>query len=347
MRARLADVAKMAGVAPNTASMILNKRPECWASKATKQRVFDAASQLDYRPSRAALGIRLGRFKAIGLILPDLYNPFYAHFADMFDRALREHDYLLVLENGRADIAYMKECQETILDRHIDAVCYFMADVKAHEAYLKRAAHMGKSVLAMAGPTDKPFKFDAVVTDFNNAINEATSHLVALGHKRFAFISSVPKGLDPGSRPALFSAGLIEKGIDPNAIDLVQCGYELSEVRESFRSYLEKKGPNRPTAALCLDDLTAIGAIKAIADLGLSVPKDFSIIGVNDIPIGDFLPQSLSTIAQPVAEMTAAAAELIVRRLSKEGKEAPPETRYFASRYIAKQTTAQQPKTIN
>ena len=77
MRARLKDVAAKAGVAPNTASTILNRRPNSWASKETEQRVFDAAKELGYRPSRAALGLRMGSFKTIGLVIPDLHNPYY------------------------------------------------------------------------------------------------------------------------------------------------------------------------------------------------------------------------------------------------------------------------------
>ena len=86
MRARLIDVAARAGVAPNTASTILNNRPDSWASKETRERVLLAAKELNYRPSKAALGVRLGRYNTIGLVVPDLHNPFYPVLADYLAR---------------------------------------------------------------------------------------------------------------------------------------------------------------------------------------------------------------------------------------------------------------------
>ena len=125
MRARLKDVAEKAGVAPNTASTILNRRPNSWASKETEERVFAAAKELGYRPSRAALGLRLGSFKTVGLVIPDLHNPVYTTFADLLEQRMREHGYDLIVEHSRTDVNYEKHCLDSILDRQIDAVTYF------------------------------------------------------------------------------------------------------------------------------------------------------------------------------------------------------------------------------
>jgi len=341
MRARLKDVAAKAGVAPNTASMILNRRPGSWASDATKRRVFDAAKELGYRPSRAALGIRTGRFKAIGVVLPDL-NPLYIHFIDCLERFLRARDYFLVIENGRADVAFEAACLDSILDRQIDGLCYFMGDPVAHESYSKKAESRGKCVVAIGGPSPEPFSFDAVLTDFNVAISQAVDHLADLGHRHFVFLCALAKGREAGDRPTLFKDLLGRHGIAPEAVEVVSCGHELMDARDAFGAFLDQRKSPRPTALFALNDTAAIGAIRAATERGLRVPEDLSVIGVDNIPVGECLPRSLTTIAQPVEEMAEAAADLLIRRL-EAGEDVAPESRYFASRFLVKETTAPPP----
>lgn len=339
MRATLKDVAKMAGVAPNTASMILNRRPESWASDATKKRVFDAAESLNYRPSRAALGIRLGRFRAIGLVVPDIDNPFYANFAARLDEALKRRDYYLVLENGRGDPAFIREYMHSILDRHIDGVCCFMGDTAAHLDYLEEVKKAGKVALAIGGPGRAPHPFDSVLTDFNAALGEMVDHLLTLGHQHFAFLSALHAGEKAGDRPVLFRSLLQSRGVAAENISLIPCGASLAESCEGFGNYLNSQSARHATAVFCIDDIAAIGAIRAAAMRGLNVPQDISIVGVNDIPVGRFLARNLSTIAQPIEEMTSAAAELLVDRLENKQMDPSPLNRYFASRFIARETT--------
>ena len=95
---RLKDVAAAAGVAVNTASTILNRRPNSWASKETEERVFKAASELGYRPNRAALGLRIGRFNAVGLLVADINNPFYTAFAHFLTLEAERQGYDVVIE---------------------------------------------------------------------------------------------------------------------------------------------------------------------------------------------------------------------------------------------------------
>lgn len=339
VRARLVDVAKMAGVAPNTASTILNKRPGSWASEETRKRVIEAATKLGYRPNRAALGIRLGRFQAIGLVVPELHNPFYTHFADVLDRALQEKDYFLVIENGRGNTSSYEKCLETILNRHVDGVCYFMGSVKEHLEFIEHANAAGKTTCVLAGTPAEPFPFDAVVTDFAEPMRAVVEHLVSLGHKRFAFLISVFQGQEAGDRPLFFRSFLEEHRIPPENIHFIECGHQLPEVHAAFSAYLDAHPTDRATALMCLDDLAAIGCLRAAAERGIEIPRDLSLVGVNNIPIGDFLPRRLTTIAQPIEEMALAAAELLTRRLAAGQRDCPPVTRYFPSRFIVKEST--------
>lgn len=343
MRARLKDVAAKAGVAPNTASTILNRRPNSWASKETEERVFAAAKELGYRPSRAALGLRLGSFKTVGLVIPDLHNPVYTTFADLLEQRMREHGYDLIVEHSRTDLNYEKHCLDSILDRQIDAVTYFVSDLQSHLDFIAHAAKASKHVVAMTGPSTEAFPFDAVEMDFSEGIISAVDHLLELGHERFAFLCALSKGQEAGDRPEVFNKMLLERGIPENQNFFIPCAHDLSSARNTFGAFLDGFSGERPTALIAMNDLTAIGAIRAANERGIRVPEDLSVIGIDNIPLGEYLLHRLTTIAQPLEELAHATAELMLQRLDKKAESTPPQSRKFKAKLLIKETTAESP----
>ncbi|TVP80198.1 MAG: LacI family transcriptional regulator [Puniceicoccaceae bacterium] len=346
MRARLKDVAEKAGVATNTASTILNRRPNSWASKETEARVFKAAEDLGYRPSRAALGLRLGSFHTIGLIIPDIHNPVYATFADFLEIRMRDANYDLILENSRNDLEYEQHCLESILERQIDAVVYFVSDHDRHLEFLKKAKKAGKRVVGLTGPSDgKKFAFDAVELDFSKGVTDAVSHLLELGHKRFAFLCALAKGQSAGDRPELYNKLLKKRGVPEKNNSFISCSHDLQSAKESFGDFLDKAGDARPTALIAMNDISAIGAIRAARERNIRVPEDLSVIGVDNIPVGNFLHSSLSSIAQPLQELADATADILLTRLNDKDKASKAKTlsRKFHAKLVLKETTAKPP----
>jgi LacI family transcriptional regulator len=340
MRARLKDVAERAGVATNTASTILNRRPNSWASKETAARVFKAAEELGYKPSRAALGLRLGSFKTVGLVIPDLHNPVYTTFADLLAQRMRESGYDLILEHSRTDLNYEKHCLESILDRQIDAVTYFVSDLERHLEFLKRAEKTSKHVVAMTGPSEEPFPFDAVEMDFSDGIVAAVDHLLELGHEHFAFLCALAKGQGAGSRPDLFDKMLKERGIPESQNSFIPCAHDLQSARSTFGAFLDGFKGKRPTALIAMNDLTAIGAIRSANERGIRVPEDLSVIGIDNIPLGRCLPRQLTTIAQPLEDLASATAEILLERLANKGSKTAPRSRQFKAKLLIRETTA-------
>jgi DNA-binding LacI/PurR family transcriptional regulator len=340
MRARLKDVAARAGVATNTASTILNRRPNSWASKETAARVFKAAEELGYKPSRAALGLRLGSFKTIGLVIPDLHNPVYTTFADLLEKKMRDNGYDLILEHSRTAVQHEKHCLESILDRQIDAVTYFVSDLSSHLEYLKLAAKTSKHVVALTGPSEEPFSFDAVEMDFSGGIIAAVEHLLGLGHKHFAFLCALAEGQEAGGRPEVFNRLLRERGIPEENNIFIPCAHYLQSARNAFGAFLDGLPGERPTALIAMNDLTAIGAMRAASERGIRVPEDLSVIGIDNIPLGEFLPRQLSTIAQPLDDLASATAELLLRRLQAGKDELEPKSIQLEAKLLIKETTA-------
>lgn len=342
MRARLKDVAERAGVATNTASTILNRRSNSWASKATEARVFKAAEELGYRPSRAALGLRLGSFKTVGLVVMDLHNPFFTVFADLLERRLKDRRFDLILEHSRTDFDFEYHCLDSILERQIDGVAYFVSDLDRHLEFLKKAKKAGKAVVGLTGPseTGQVYSFDTVEMDFASGMQQAVAHLVGLGHKKFVFLCAVAKGQKPGSRPELFNQFLAKHGITPDAVSLVECGHDLQSARSSFNAFLEGCGPNRPTALIAMNDLSAIGAMRAAYDRGLLIPEDLSVIGIDCIPLGDYLYRPLSSIEQPLEALAHSTADILLERLSEEKPRfSKPKSVKYTSKFVDKGTT--------
>lgn len=338
MRARLIDVAARAGVAPNTASTILNNRPDSWASKETRERVLLAAKELNYRPSKAALGVRTGRYNTIGLVVPDLHNPFYPVLADYLDQAIAAHGYDLILEHTRNDLASEKHCFQSILDRQVDGVALIVSDPELHRPFLAGLAKSGPPAVALAAKPDVPLPIDAVVSDFSQGFAQAIDHLIGLGHRRFAFLCALAKGQDDGRRPELFRSLLGAKGIAAEDIFFVRCEHHIASARDAFRDLLRRTKTKRPTALIALNDLSAIGAIRAAADEALHVPRDLSVIGVDNIPLGEYLPVALTTISQPITEMVACTADLLIQRIAGKASARPSQTNFRTSLVLREST---------
>ncbi len=322
MKARLIDVAARAGVAPNTASTILNNRSGSWASKVTRERVLKAADELQYRPSKAAQAVRLGRFNTVGLVVPDLHNPYYPVLADYMKTAFQKRKIDLVLEHTGNEFETEQLVFQTMLDRQVDGAVFYLGDSELHREYLGELAQAGLPVVAFAALTDEPLPVDSVVIDFREGFRQAIDLLVNNGHRRFAFLSALGKGQGDGNRGELFKKLLSEKGIPSEDVNFVSCEHQIGSARDAFLELINETEDRRPTALIAMNDLSAIGAMRAAKEAGLSIPDDLSVVGVDDIPLGAYLPVALTTMAQPIEAMVLEATDLLMKRILKKGKPA-------------------------
>jgi len=342
MRARLIDVAARAGVAASTASTILNNRPNSWASKETRERVLLAAKELNFHPNKAALGVRLGHYKTIGLVVPDMRNPFYPVLADYLDQAAAAHGYDLILEHSRNDLASEQHCFESILQRQVDGVALVVSDPELHLPFLAQLAVSGPPAVALAAKSDVVLPIDSVLSDFSEGFAQAVDHLIKLGHKRFAFLCALARGQADGNRPELFRTLLGKKGIKHKDITFLRCEHEVASARKAFRELLQQSKSNRPTALIALNDLSAIGAMRAAVDEKLSLPQDLSVIGVDNIPLGEYLPVALTTIAQPIDAMVKRTVHMLVKRIEGKAAARPSQT-VFQTELLVRESTAKAP----
>lgn len=336
-RVRLKDVAERAGVAVNTASTILNRRPNSWASEATVERVFAAAEALGYRPNRAAVALQSGRFQTIGLLVADLNNPYFTYVASLFGEAVEALGYDLVIESWRTELEREKKLLQDFADRNVDGVLAFVSDVDTHHEIFKSQAAAGVPfvVLGMLGAGEVPV--DLVMPDFAPGLATAAATLHADGHRRFAMLDARSAGQRAGKRPALFEENV--RALDGAALEMIRCGPAIDQARQAMAAVLARA--DRPTAVVALNDLTAIGVMRAAIDAGLRVPDDLSVIGIDGVPMGTQLPISLSTIAQPHAEMVAQAVDFLMSRIN--GTDDAPRRAEFQTTFIARESSGAVP----
>lgn len=337
MRVRLKDVAARAQVAVNTASTILNRRPNSWASKETVDRVFQAAEELGYRPNRAALGLRIGRFHAIGLLIADLNNPFYTTFAHHLTLEAEKAGYDVVIESWRSDLERERKCLEEILNRQLDGVVAFLSDPTTHSAFLASRFTSGTPFVVFGTSKGVELPVDCVVSDFEVGLRQAIAALVSGGHRRVAFLSALAEGQSDGHRSRLFTELMGEQGSAGVEHELLRCGPEVESAYRAARERLE--GGNRPTAILTMNDLAALATIRAAVDAGLSVPEKLSVVGVDNIPLGTFLPVNLSSISQPIAEIAAKAWELVLSRIESGSEAGAPRSVVFPTEFVEREST--------
>ena len=339
MRTRLKDVAQKAGVAINTASTILNRRSNSGASKETAARVFKAAEDLGYQPSRAAVALRMGKFNAIGLIVPDLQNPFYANLAETLETEIARHGYDLVLESSRANVQRETDHLRSIMDRQVDGMVCILIDHERNYSTLQEYHRRGKAVVAMHERGVGGVPVDAVTVDFHAGTTQAVQYLVGLGHRTIAFLLAVCPGQQEGDRPEVFRKLVQECGFGPGDVSFVRCDHTIASARAATSALLRRPGVGRPTAILAHNDLAAIGVIRGALDLGLKVPGDLSVVGVDHTPIGQHLTTALTTVEQPVQRMVAAAVELLLRRM-EDPRYAEAQEHAFSTRLVLGESTA-------
>lgn len=307
--ATIDDVAAHAGVGVGTVSRVLNDSPK--VSEATRERVRQAMSVLDYRPSPLARGLSRGRSHSIGAVVP-----FFTH-ASAVERlrgvvaGLGSGGYDLVL----FDVESPEHRAEHLaaLTRRDRAAGLLVISLPPPPEELARLVDAGVPVVLIDARGDG---VPQVVTDDVQGGRIATTHLVELGHRRIAYVGEPPDNPFGFTATTLRERGfrevLDEIGVAPASVSY--CEHDRFVARDLAGALLE--GPDRPTAVFASSDVQASGVLSAAADAGLRVPDDVSVIGFDDIEISQYA--GITTVRQPLFESGRLGAELLLSHLTGE-----------------------------
>lgn len=319
-----ADVARLAGVSRATVSYVVNDQAggRVTISQETRQRVLAAVEKLSYVTDARAQALRSGSTKTIGLIIPDIRNPHFWEVAAGVEQEAFVAGYHILLSSISPESSYAEDIFENLSRRRIDGLVmvpsfiYESAEAKKTLADLLR--RRVPIVGMMADHSNADLHIDRVVSDYRDATLEIMTHLLALQHRRIGFIYgiAVPNlGEDRLSayREQLQAASL---PVDPDLI--VNCG---PTIEDSYNATLQLlKLPFPPTALLAINDLLAIGALRAIRDLKLKIPQDISLVGYDDIPFAKYLDPRLSSASKNGEKMGREAVRLLLARLQNRNQ---------------------------
>jgi LacI family transcriptional regulator len=301
-RVTINDVASTAGVSRQTVSRALNDKTEIDAT--TKQRVLDAARELGYRPSRFARGLVRQDTSTIGLVIPDLMNPFFTEVASGALEAARKRDWHVVLYDT-ADSSEQELGTLRVIGTQVDAIVGYLSQP---EDVLDRLAP-GLPVVFIDRAHHNP-RFSSIRIDGEEGVREAIAYLVAAGHRRIGMLDHNRRP-EPSVRQHWFAAAVAQHGLD-----VIVTGADQSV--EGGALALETLLAAHPdvTAIFTFNDIIAIGAIRHARAAGLRVPADLAVIGFDGLDLGDIIEPRLSSVGVDTRRLGALAIEQVARLLA-------------------------------
>lgn len=313
------DVARLAGVSRATVSYVVNSQFDgrIPISEETRQRVLAAVAELDYVPDARAQALRSGSTKTIGLIIPDIHNPHFWEVADGVEQEANAAGYHILLSSIAPETQYAEDIFNDLSHRRIDGLVMIPSFIYHSAEAQKTLAYLLKRRLPIVGMMsdrgEVNYQIDRVVSDYRDTTFEIMTHLLSLHHRRIGFIFGIAVPDLGNDRLLAYRESLQAAGLPVNPELIVECGPTIEDSYQATRQLLAL--PARPTALLAVNDLLAIGAIRAIQDHKLSVPQDISVFGYDNIPLANYLVPRLSTATKDGKKMGQEATRLLLARL--------------------------------
>jgi DNA-binding LacI/PurR family transcriptional regulator len=333
----LTEVARLAGVTSATVSNVLRQRGK--VGEQTRLRVLEAVEQLGYRPHLTARALAEGRAPTLALMVSSIANPFYPEFALAAERAARAHGRFLIVCNTNDDAATGRAYLDQIAGTLSDGVLIMNANLPIDD--LKKTQQRGAPVvLCMWEKPDAPPELPSIAVDFKAAGAIAGRHLIELGHRDIgALVGSKMNGIH-AERYQGFIDACAEAGQEhpPQRTlfiaDTVAAGYDATMTM--------LKATPQLTAIFASNDLPALGAMNAIADMGLQVPRDISVIGITDIQWARLSRPALTTVAVPTDSAAEMAIELLLALIN--GRDNFPVMRVTATPELVERASTATPR---
>jgi len=306
------DVARLARVSHSTVSRALASSPS--VNRATAERIRKIAKDAGYRPNTIGRSLATNRTQTIGFVVTTVADPFVAEVAAGIEDVARQSGYAVFLANSNADPEREVAVVRSFQDRRVDGVIVMASRVGG--LYMPLLAELQVPIMLVDNQYPGEFAHSISIDDRGGA-RLVTGHLTGLGHRRIAYIGDRNGMQSDTDRMGGYTDALDAAGIAFNGVYVSQGNGGPGGGLEAMQALLALK--ERPTAVFCYNDMTAIGALRALRKAGYRVPADVSVAGFDDLQIASFLEPPLTTVRQPKVEMGRRAATILLELL--EGKE--------------------------
>jgi DNA-binding LacI/PurR family transcriptional regulator len=293
-------VAQRANVSTATVSRTINGSAK--VSPRTAERVRKAIEALNFYPDTNARALGSGRSSLYGLIISDITNPFFPELVKSFEDIAVQHGQEVLIANTNYDPERMKICVIRMLQRKVDGVAIMTSEMddRLVEVFSRRHIPLVFLDTGMSSPG-----VSCVRIDYPAGIDAAMAHLIALGHRRIAFISGPLRLASARMRHRAFMESTERDHLASSEALIQEGNHRVDGGHDAMKRILESGA--RPTAVMASNDMTAIGAMGAIREAALRIPEDISVIGFDDIQFSAFTMPPLTTVSLPRAQIANAA----------------------------------------
>lgn len=328
------EVAERAGVSTSTVSHVVNETR--YVSPAIHVRVRQAMAELGYQPNALARSLRVKRSQTLGMLVPDIANPFFAEIVRAIEEVAFQAGYSLFLCSSEGDLAKERLFANVLVEKQVDGIVFVAAgaSVDVVERLVARAVPMVLIDRELPG-----VQVDVVLADNLAGGKNATAHLAELGHRRIACITGPSELTLSAQRVIGYRATLQEYAIAPDETLVRRGSFDFASGLCLTQTLLDL--PNRPTAIFACNDVMAIGAMHAVLTAGLRVPEEISVIGFDDVPVAPYTNPPLTTIAQPIAGFGQTAIQMLLARIAD--KDLPAQRQTLPMHLIIRASTARVP----
>ncbi len=313
----IVDIAKLAGVAPMTVSRVINDSG--YVSQQMREKVERAIKESNYHPNGLARSLKSQRTQVVGILLPDIVNPFSAELVRGIQEVLLPRGYSSFISTSERSTTREQSALRALFDHRADGIIVATRETKSGNDFLLRLTDRSLPMVIVGRTLNHP-RVDRVTADHWKGGYEATEHLISLGHKRIGFVGVSPINGAGLRRYQGYLDALRENTLSIDEKPIVgpatQSGPGYSTQDDGYtgmKKLLALK--NRPTAVFARNDFTAIGAMCAIRDAGLSIPDDIAMVGFDNVPLSAYTPPPLTTVDQPTKEQGHQAARLLLERI--------------------------------
>jgi LacI family transcriptional regulator len=314
----MSDVARLAGVSTMTVSRVLNENVN--VTEDTRKRVVAAVEKLQYRRNEIARSLREQTSRQIGILVPNLYDPFFATCAHAISLVAKSHHYSVVLSTSDEDPRIEYDEASRMMRRHVDGLIVIPAIAQKNGPSLKDREFEHMPIVALDRPLEGS-KCDRLLVQNKQGAQRGVRHLIDLGHKHIAFFGLARPLYTLRMRQQGYEAAMTAAGLRPNiSISLV------SDAPEDTLAALSKvlASATPPTALFGSNNLITRHLLHSMLALGLHAPDSLALVGFDDFETADLMRPGITVVRQPVESLGRLAAEILFSRLAKTGKQPAP-----------------------
>ena len=308
------ELARLLNLSPSTVSRVLNGKSERYRIRAeTAQRVKQAAKDYNYTPSKIARGLKMDRTETLGLIIPDISNPFFADIAQTIEKEARSKGFSLILSDSGDDWNDEKELINLLRSHKVDGI--IIAPVGTRFEHIIQAYNSGLALVII----DRCFpgiNVPSITSDNYQGGYDAVNYLIRMGHKKIICIQGTPQSLPNMERLRGYRDACKVNNISVDEGLIVGDNFSMENGYRQTRIMFSMENP--PTAIFAFSNLISLGVIKATNEMGMKIPEDISLISFDEQPYSAYLGTPMTTISQKKSEMGQLAIDVLLKYIVNE-----------------------------